>query len=190
MSGERLITLAHMMLLWDMEGENSCSMPTLPQAMVEKCLGLDTDLCKEQLFCRMPTMRWKPACWQWWQWEAAASERSTEVHASCSETMALLGLGGLLQPGCVASARPWEQKEPLSVSWSPNPALFISNPKLLMSFCSALNFSFRVLSKIFQFPNSPSCLWLQTFISSFVKGTEIQLMWPNGCWMVLSVPLS
>lgn len=45
------------MHLWDMEGENSHITPTLPQAMVDKCLRLDMDLCKEKLPFRMITMR-------------------------------------------------------------------------------------------------------------------------------------
>lgn len=46
-----------------------------------------------------------------------------------------------------------------------------------------------VLSKVFPFPNSATSLRPQTFISSFVKGTEMKLMWPNGCWTGHSVPL-
>lgn len=124
----------------------------------------------------MITMRWKLACWQWWWWEGAAGERSTEVDARGSKTR-------------VPPAGPWEQEEPLSVAWSPDPTLILSNPKLLTPFCSAPSLSFRVLSKVFPFPNSATSLRPQTFISSFVKGTEMKLMWPNGCWTGLSVPL-
>lgn len=43
MLGEHLVLLAHIVLLWDMEGSNSHSMSTFPKATVSKCLRLDLD---------------------------------------------------------------------------------------------------------------------------------------------------
>lgn len=48
-----MVTLAPFVLLWDTEGEKSRSMP----AAVNKCLGLETDLCEEKLSRGMITMR-------------------------------------------------------------------------------------------------------------------------------------
>lgn len=57
MLGEHLVLLAHIVLLWDMEGSNSHSMSTFPKATVSKCLRLDLDLCEEQLSCTVITTR-------------------------------------------------------------------------------------------------------------------------------------
>lgn len=137
--GEQLVLLAHIVLLWDMEDSNSYSMSTSPKAMVGKCLQLDLDLCEEQLSCTVIATRWKPTCWQFWWWEGDARERPVVVHVSSSEMRVPLSWR------VHAPVRPWKQEESFSISWSPEPALFLSQT----SDIKALNISFREFSIMF-----------------------------------------